>query len=73
MQADLNSNQTLYVDTTFGKNTVEIEENGARTDVSQLISIESRLETTGRRQHGGIWGRGCVNVVIRYHNRYLGV
>lgn len=77
IEADLNSNQTLYVDTTFGKNTVEIEENGARTDVSQLISVESRfwrLQVGDNMvEYGAEDALQDNNVVIRYHNRYLGV
>ena len=77
IEADLNSDQTLYVDTTFGKNTVEIEENGTRTDVSQMISMESRfwrLEVGDNMvEYGAEDELQDNNVVIRYSNRYLGV
>ena len=77
IEADLNSDQILYVDTTFGKNTVEIEENGTRTDVSQMISMESRfwrLEVGDNMvEYGAEDALQDNNVVIRYHNRYLGV
>lgn len=77
IEADLNSDQILYVDTTFGKNTVEIEENGTRTDVSQMISMESRfwrLEVGDNMvEYGAEDEIQDNNVVIRYSNRYLGV
>lgn len=77
IEADLNSDQTLYVDTTFGKNTVEIEENGTRTDVSQMISMESRfwrLEVGDNMvEYGAEDALQDNNVIIRYSNRYLGV
>lgn len=77
IEADLNSDQILYVDTTFGNNTVEIEENGTRTDVSQMISMESRfwrLEVGDNMvEYGAEDELQDNNVVIRYSNRYLGV
>lgn len=77
LDAELSSDQILYVDTTFGKNTVEIEENGVRRDVSQLISIDTRFWRLQVGDNMVEYGSDNVlqdnNVVIRYRNRYLGV
>lgn len=77
IESDLTTDQILYIDTTFGKNTVEIEENGERRDVSQMISPESRfwrLEAGDNMvEYGSDDALQDNNVVIRYYNRYLGV
>ena len=56
---------------------MEIEENGTRTDVSQMISMESRfwrLEVGDNMvEYGAEDELQDNNVVIRYSNRYLGV
>lgn len=77
IETELTSDQVLYIDTTFGKNTVEIEKNGIRTEASQLISIDSRfwrLQVGDNMiEYGSDNALQDNDVVIRYHNRYLGV
>lgn len=77
LETELTSDQVLFVDTTFGKNTVEIEENGVRRDVSQLISVDTRfwrLQVGDNMvEYGSDNALQDNNVVIRYRNRYLGI
>lgn len=73
----LTSDETLYIDTTFGKKTVEVEANGARQNAFNYIDLNSSffnlqpgdnlIEYTAG---GEVTPQG---VEIRYKNRYLGV
>lgn len=77
IEAELVDSQVLYINTAFGKKTIEIEENGVRKDASNLMSFDSRfwdLQVGDNMiEYGSDNEAQENNVVVRYRNRYLGV
>lgn len=77
IERELTSDETMYIDTAFGKKTVEIERNGVQEDATEFLTIESRffwLEVGDNMiEYGSEDELQDNNVSIQYRERYLGV
>lgn len=77
IKQSLTSDDTLYINTAFGKKTVEIERNGVREDAFDYIDLASDFfplqvgENVIRYESEN--GLDPQSVEIRYSNRYIGV
>ena len=77
IRQSLTSDDTLYINTAFGKKTVEIERNGVREDAFDYIDLASEFfslqvgENVIRYESEN--GLDPQSVEIRYCNRYIGV
>lgn len=77
IDAELTSDDTMYINTAFRKKTVEIERNGVREDAADLLTFDSRffwLEVGDNTlEYGSDDDLQDNNVSIQYQERYLGV
>lgn len=77
IKRELTSDDTLYINTAFGKKTVEIERNGIREDAFDYIDLASSFFSlqpgSNVVEYQSENGLDPQSVEIHYYNRYIGV